>query len=445
MLSDSEAGKATIAAVSTPTGRGGIGVIRLSGPGSRSISLRLSHREKHWQPRYAHLARWYDEQDQLLDSGIVLFFPAPYSYTGEDIIELHGHGSPVLMQAMMKRLFDLGAKQAEPGEFTRRAVENGKMDLSQAEAVIATIDAVTLRAARQAQRHLVGEFGRCIERLMDHLSHILAQLEACLDFPEEDIPPLLYNTLRSDLQRDLVQPLDLLLQTSTFGERLFHGVTVAILGAPNVGKSSFLNRLTARERAIVSDIAGTTRDTLEVNFEVCGVPMRLIDTAGIQESSDAIEQEGVRRAHRAAEEADVVIFVADVSRPDTWRMTQEVDVKIMNKIDLSNGEPLPASFLPFCALSGEGLSEIKQYLSRNLEQLPAQEEGLLVTRERHRQALSESRQHLLEGLARLGREDELELVALDWHQARSCLGRIVGIGDIEEILDRVFTEFCIGK
>jgi tRNA modification GTPase len=435
----------TIAAISTPIGRGGIGIIRLSGPQSNEISLQLSRRTRPWRPRYAHLAHWYDDDGQVLDSGIVLFFPAPDSYTGEDVVEFHGHGNPVLMQALIDRLFDLGAHQAAPGEFTRRAVEHGKMDLTQAEGVIASIDALTTRAAMQAQRHLAGEFGRCIERWLDSLSELLAQLEACLDFPEEDVPPLLFETLHRQVKDDLLQPIDALIRTSAFGERLFQGATVAILGAPNVGKSSLLNCLAARERAIVSEIPGTTRDTLEVDFEVCGIPMRLIDTAGLRKTDDTVEQEGVRRAKQAAQMADVVMFVADASRPETWHTSQKADLMVMNKMDLMGNHSIPNHFMPVSAIKGLGISEIKSRLARHLEQVPGQEEGLLVTRERHRQALVRTRRHLLKGLERLGREDELELVALEWHRARGCLGEIVGLGDIEEILDRIFAEFCIGK
>jgi len=444
----SESGPAvstTIAAISTPSGRGGIGIIRISGPKSLEISLKLSQRKKPWLPRHAHLSLWYDSHDSVLDSGICLYFKAPNSYTGEDVIELHGHGNPVLMQAILNHIFTLGAQPAEPGEFTRRAVENGKMDLSQAEAVISSIDAATLRAAHQAQRHLSGEFGQYIERLMDRLIRILAHLEACLDFPEEDIPTTLFQTLDLELRQEMLQPIDVLLDSSDFGERLFHGATIAILGATNVGKSSLLNRFASRSRAIVSEMPGTTRDTLEVDFDVHGIPVRLIDTAGIRESQDRIEQEGVQRAKQAARSADLVMFVADISRPETWVSSEKVDLKLMNKVDLCNSQTIPEGFLPSSAETGQGIAEIKLRLAMYLEQVPAAEEGLLVTRARHCQALKRARKYLLNGLAMLGREDQMDLVASEWRQAYDALGSILGRGDVEEIMDRIFSEFCIGK
>jgi len=445
----SESGPAvttTIAAISTPSGRGGIGIIRISGPKSLEISLNLSQRRKKpWQPRHAHLSHWYDSHDTVLDSGICLFFEAPNSYTGEDVIELHGHGNPVLMQAILNHIFTLGAQPAEPGEFTRRAVENGKMDLSQAEAVISSIDAATLRAAHQAQRHLSGEFGQYIKQLMDRLIRILAHLEACLDFPEEDIPTTLFHSLDLELQRDLLHPIDELLDSSDFGERLFHGATIAILGATNVGKSSLLNRFASRSRAIVSELPGTTRDTLEVDFDLHGIPVRLIDTAGIRESPDRIEQEGVQRAKQAARSADLVMFVADISRPETWDSHEKVDLRLMNKVDLCNGRTIPDGFLPSSAETGQGIAEIKHRLTLYLEQVPAAEEGLLVTRARHCQALKRARKYLFNGLAMLGREDQMDLVASEWRQAYDALGSILGRGDVEEIMDHIFSEFCIGK
>lgn len=436
----------TIAAVATPFGRGGVGIIRISGPHALDYAMQLSHRKKPWQPRRAHFCTWFDARKEVLDSGLVLYFPTPDSYTGEDVVELQAHGNPVLLRVLLDRIIALGAKVAEPGAFTRRAVENGKIDLSQAEAVAACIDAVTSRAASQAQRHLQGEFGNKIQQLMDVQTSLVAHIEACLDFSEEDVPELLFGQLREQAKHEIIQPIERLLQSASLGERLFDGANIAIIGAPNVGKSSLLNRLAGRERAIVSDIAGTTRDLLEVDFEARGIPLRLIDTAGLRPSGkDAVESEGIRRAREMAKIADVTIFVADISQPETWSDEHHAEIRLMNKVDLKGKEAVPAGFLPVSSLTGEGLECFVDRLAEMLGDMPAQEEGLLVTRERHKLALQNARESLLAGLALLENEDQLDLVALEWRRAWSFLGEITGMGDVEQILDRVFSEFCIGK
>ncbi len=436
----------TIVAIATPAGRGGLGVIRISGPDAHVISQHLCGKQQPWTPRKIQFSRFLDVDGKIIDEGLVLYFKAPRSYTGEDVVELQAHGSPVLLNVLLQRLLVLGARLADPGEFTRRAVENGKMNLEQAEAVAACIDAVTLRAARQAERHLQGEFGRQISSLMDKVTGLLAHVEACLDFPEEEVPPLLFDQLREQMNREVLMPIEDSLATAMFGERLFQGATAAIIGAPNVGKSSLLNRLSGRERAIVSDVPGTTRDTLEVDFEVRGVPVRLVDTAGMRSSGDAIEQEGVRRAKDAASHADVTVFVADVSQKKTWKTESQADIMVMNKCDLLDDcSTISNEFIPVSAHNGAGMDVLLEQLARHLDVVPAGEEGLLVTRERHRQLLAQARTHALQGCSLLGGAAQLDLVALEWRQAWSALGEILGIGDVEHILDRVFSEFCIGK
>jgi len=438
--------KATIAAIATPAGRGGLGVIRISGPAAHAISQRLCNRDQPWVARHIHFSRFFDVDSTILDEGLVLYFSKPYSYTGEDVVELQAHGSPLLLHALLKRTLALGARLAEQGEFTRRAVENGKINLEQAEAVAACIDAVTLRAARQAERHLQGEFGQQINVLMDKITGLLAHVEACLDFPEEEIPALLFDQLREQMAHEVLAPIYSSLSTATFGERLFQGATVAIVGFPNVGKSSLLNRLSGHNRAIVSDIPGTTRDTLDVDFEVQGIPVRLVDTAGIRDSGDAIEEEGVRRARDAARQADVSIFVADASRSETWRVETQADIMLMNKCDLlTDHHALPNGFTAVSARNGTGINLLLERLAQYLGVVPTGEEGLLVTRERHRQLLEQAQSHLVQGSALLNGEAQLDLVALEWRQAWSALGEILGIGDTEHILDRIFAEFCVGK
>jgi tRNA modification GTPase len=434
----------TIAAIATPAGRGGIGIIRISGEAALEITEKLTGSENRPTPGEARLSQWYDADSSLIDTGILIYFQAPNSYTGEDVIELQAHGSPVLLRTLLKRVFELGAIPAEPGEFTRRAVENGKMDLAQAEAVIACIDAATLRAAKQAQRHLQGEFGSKIEALMHRLTGAVAHVEACLDFPEEEVPDFLFDTIRRDVTRELVEPLNQWLSTAPLGERLFDGATVAIIGATNVGKSSLLNALAGRDRAIVSDIPGTTRDVLEVDFEVHGIPVRLADTAGMRASDDLIEQEGVRRAHVTAGDADLVLFIADAGRPETWLCDHAADIKLMNKTDLTH-KYVEGDFLPISAKDGSGLEQLRNRLAKLLGEVAAGEEGVMVTRSRHRLALQVTLEHIESGLKMLGPEEHLDLVALEWRRAWTSLGEILGIGDVELILDRVFSEFCIGK
>ena len=392
----------------------------------------------------AQLSSWLDADGSVLDQGLNLYFPGPNSYTGEDVMELQGHGSPVLLRALLDRLFQLGCRPAEPGEFTRRAVENGKIDLSQAEAVIACIDAATIRAGKQAQKQLQGAFGQHIESLMQRLTSLVAHVEASLDFPEEEIPALFFDRLATQMNEDLIQPLDRLLATAQLGERLFDGATVAIVGSPNVGKSSLLNALAGRDRAIVSDIPGTTRDVLEVDFEVHGIPVRLADTAGLRQSDDVIEQEGVRRAEVAASQADATVFVADASRADTWSTRLGADIYLMNKTDLGHGD-IPDHFMPLSVGKNAGLDLLRDRLAAHLGDIDVADEGVLVTRERHRSILADAREHLLLGLSTIHDEEKLELTAMEWRRAWSLLGGILGIGDVEHILDSVFSEFCIGK
>lgn len=395
-------------------------------------------------PRMATLLQWKDSSGDVLDEGIVLYFPAPHSYTGEDVIELQGHGSPVLLSALLERLYQLGCRPAEPGEFTRRAVENGNIELSQAEAVVACIDAATVRAGKQALRQLQGAFGQHIEDLMQKLTGLVAHVEASLDFPEEEIPALFFEHLAERMQHTVITPIESLLATAPLGERLFEGATVAIIGATNVGKSSLLNALAGRDRAIVSDIPGTTRDVLEIDFEVHGIPVRLADTAGLRFSDDVIEQEGVRRAEAAAEQADVIIFVADATRPDTWDIHRDANIFLMNKIDIVDST-WPLYFIPISIKERRGLEQISDALAKQLGDMSLADEGLLVTRERHRTILLDTVSHLKSGLGMLHTEAQLDLTAMEWRSAWSLLGGILGIGDIEHILDRVFSEFCIGK
>ena len=440
----------TISAIATPQGRGGIGIIRISGPKAHEITKALSLSDKDLTPRFAHFQHWYDADGESIDHGLALYFQGEKSYTGEDTVELQGHGSPILLRSLFERTIELGCRSAEPGEFTRRAVENGKIDLSQAEAVVACIDAATLRAAKQAQKQLDGAFGRRIHHYMDELTSVVAHVEACLDFPEEEIPELFYDQLRDRVMNNLVNPIHKQL-ASKLGERLFEGASIAIVGDPNVGKSSLLNTLSGRDRAIVTDIAGTTRDTLEIDFEVHGIPVRLTDTAGLRHTADTVEQEGVKRAKSAADAADLVIFVADAARPETWNPQAhfsdlECDLMLMNKVDLiTNVSDIPKTFIHISTKDETGLEKLLDKMATMLGDMDLSDEGAMVTSSRHREALNTALHNIESGLNMLGDESMIDLTAVEWRRAWSALGEILGIGDVEFILDRVFSEFCIGK
>ncbi|MBF0281598.1 MAG: tRNA uridine-5-carboxymethylaminomethyl(34) synthesis GTPase MnmE [Zetaproteobacteria bacterium] len=440
-----EHSQTTIVAIATPSGRGGIGIIRISGPESLSFVSQLTGKDRsYFQPRKSYYCGWYDQAKQDLDSGLVLYFNAPHSYTGEDVVELQGHGSPLLLQATVNCLLEMGAVMAQPGEFTRRAVENNKLNLSQAEAVISCIDAQTIRAAKQAKKHLDGLFGDRIYHLMDLLIDAVAHIEATLDFPEDEIPDLFFETIANNVKQSLIAPIDGYLSSAIIGERLFNGVTIAIIGAPNVGKSSLLNLLVERNRAIVSATPGTTRDVLEIDFEIGGIPVRLLDTAGMRSTGDEIELEGIRRASEAAEAADVVLFVADASNRATWDCEGAPSLLIMNKVELLEGVP-PASFIGISIHEQIGLDRLKAALIEILAADDSAVEGLYVTSARHRQALAHAKTHLLAGLCFIDSESSIDLLALEWRRAWMSLAEIVGMGDIENILDRVFSKFCVGK
>jgi tRNA modification GTPase len=443
----------TIFACATAPGRAGIAVIRISGPRTlealRALGMAVP------PPRELHRARFRDpESQELLDDGLVVLFPGPHSYTGETAAELQVHGSPAVVAAFYDVLGrQPGFRLAEPGEFTRRAFENGKLDLTEAEAVADLVAAETAAQRRQALRQLSGELGRLYEGWRERLLRALAHLEAAIDFPDEGLPCTILDYVTATV-RQLESGITNHLADNRRGERLRDGLSIAILGPPNAGKSSLLNVLARREAAITSATAGTTRDVIEVHLDLGGYPAILADTAGLRESGDAIEAEGVRRARARAAEADLKLMVLDATRPEeasgaVRALLDAETLVVANKIDLTTNEKAvawadrlgAAPALRISVTTGAGLEALLSRLTDELARRFGMTGAPLITRARHRAALEEC-------LAALRRYDAAalpELAAEDLRLAARAIGRITGRVDVEDLLDIIFRDFCIGK
>jgi tRNA modification GTPase len=434
----------TIFAPATAPGIGAVAVMRLSGPAAAQAVTAFTGSLP--SPRLARHCRFCDPASgQQLDDGLLLWFPAPRSVTGEDVAEFHLHGSRAVLAAVAQGLRGLGLRLAEPGEFTRRSFLNGKLDLTQAEAIADLVAAETEAQRRQALKQLKGELGNIYRKWRDRLIRVLAHLEAAIDFPDEDLPPDIETGISGEIHQ-LIAEIDGHLADGHRGERLREGIHVAILGPPNAGKSSLLNRLARREAAITSPIAGTTRDVIEVAIDLQGYPVVLADTAGLRESTDLIEQEGLRRALQRAEDAEIRLFVFEAgnpadacaaspwSGPDTLLVANKIDLVKATKSDLPNGA------FPISALTGEGVDSLLVALGERVAQAYGIE-GPTLTRARHRQALEETSMALRRSLAAAF----IELRAEDLRLAMRSLGRITGAVDVEDLLDVIFRDFCIGK
>lgn len=444
----------TIAAIATAPGRGGVGVIRVSGSNLLPFAFALTGKTP--KPRYATLADFMAADGATVDSGILLFFPNPQSFTGEDVLELQGHGGPVVMQMLLARCLDLGARLAEPGEFSRRAFLNGKMDLAQAEAVADLIDAATSNAARSAVRSLQGEFSRAIGELNDELINLRMLVEATLDFPEEDIDFLkaanAFGRLET-LQLKLAQIFD----RASQGKLLQSGLHVVLAGQPNVGKSSLLNRLAGDDLAIVTPIPGTTRDALRSTIQIEGIPLHIIDTAGLRETEDEVEKIGIARSWQEIERADAVLLLVD-ARTGVSAADQEIlsrlperlkRVTIYNKIDLSGTQAerhdeSDTTAISLSARSGEGLDLLRQELLRIAGWHQA--EDVFIARERHLRALSAAQEHIAAARNIVeGSFPALELFAEELRLTQQSLGQITGEFTADDLLGVIFSRFCIGK
>ncbi|MFC7048034.1 tRNA uridine-5-carboxymethylaminomethyl(34) synthesis GTPase MnmE [Emcibacter nanhaiensis] len=447
----------TIYALSSGKGRAGVAVIRLSGEKAGEVLLQLSGLSRRPVPREAKLTWFRDPETSVrLDHGLALYFSAPNSFTGEDVVEFHIHGGRAVVAGLLEALSKFtGVRPAEPGEFTRRAFDNGKMDLTATEALADLLNAETEAQRRQALRQMDGQLGELYDGWRREIISAMAYLEADIDFADEEIPEDVTARVRPIIEKLHVKITDHLADGHR-GERIRDGLQVVILGQPNIGKSSLMNYLSRREVAIVSDIEGTTRDVLEVHLDIQGFPVTIIDTAGLRESGDVIEAEGMRRARARAEQADVRIVMTEASAwpeigTETSAMIDDETIIILNKMDLvPDREELArrikaagGNIYPVSLKNGEGLDQFMRGLEQTVAGKMDLAEAPSLTRTRHRQALKDSVDHLERFLT--NRTGELELLAEDLRLAARALGRITGAVDVEDILDVVFSEFCIGK
>jgi tRNA modification GTPase len=457
----------TICAITTPPGRSGVGIIRVSGPHSAQIAKQLLHFVP--KPRYAHYCPFFDKSSEILDQGIALFFPGPNSFTGEDVFELQGHGGYFVLDNLLQAVMSSGARLARPGEFTERAFLNNKIDLAQAEAIADLIDSSSREAARSAVRTLQGEFSRLIEGLAESIIHLRVYLEAAIDFTDEEIDFLSEGRISEKLS-DIIEQLDAVLAQAKQGALIREGMSVVIAGKPNAGKSSLLNALAGKDSAIVTDIAGTTRDVLSEQISLDGMPLHITDTAGLRHSSDVVEQEGIRRALLAVKNADRVLLMVDSSReqvdqqnlssyltsPGFGELAKSVELSrvtiIQNKADLTGEEsaylpalnPADPSVIRLSAKQKSGMELLKQHL-KDCMGFQATREGGFIARRRHLDALSKARECLQQASVQLDQHGAAELVAEDLRHAHQHLGEITGQFSTDDLLGRIFSSFCVGK
>jgi tRNA modification GTPase len=452
----------TIAALATPPGRGGVGIVRVSGPQSRAIAQAMLGQCP--PPRYAHFGPFYGEDGTVLDQGIALLFEGPHSFTGEDVIEFQGHGGPVVMQWLLNRAVALGARLADPGEFSQQAFLNDKLDLAQAEAIADLIDASSDQAARSALRSLQGEFSKRIHTLVEQLIALRIYVEAAIDFPDEEIDFLSDGKVAADLA-EIESQLASVLASARQGAMLREGLSVVILGRPNAGKSSLLNALSGRESAIVTDIAGTTRDIVKEEIVIDGLPLHVLDTAGLREATDAVEKIGIERAWAALDQADHVLVMvqggeamAEEDRRILAQLPRDMPVTLIhNKIDLieqppglvknASSEQAQSGVetqIWLSAKHGIGLDLLTAHLKDRMG-LMQTGEGVVMARERHLQALQAAQSHLEQGRVQLHDFAAGELLAEDLRQAQQALSSITGEFTSDDLLGRIFSSFCIGK
>jgi tRNA modification GTPase len=442
-------------AAATPPGRGGIGIVRVSGPKTPEIAAVMLGELP--PARRATFTRFLDTNGEPVDAGLALFFPAPHSYTGEHVLELQGHGGPVVLEALVARVIALGARRAHAGEFTQRAFLNDKLDLAQAEAIADLIDAGSREAARAAMRSLQGEFSAMVRGLTEAVIELRTYVEAAIDFPEEEIDFLADRELAERFQavRDHFEGV---LDSARQGRLLREGMTVVIAGRPNAGKSSLLNRLAGYDAAIVTPIPGTTRDIVRERIAIDGMPLHVLDTAGLREAGDLVEEEGIRRAQAEMARADRVLFVIDTAEDplarayheERARLPAEVPVTLVfNKCDLAVGLPVADTLtgppvITLSALVGTGLAELRAHLKHCMG-YQSVEAGAVSARRRHLEALALARHHTEEAARQLTETRAGELIAEELRAAQQALSEITGEFTSEDLLGRIFSGFCVGK
>ncbi|HLV76459.1 MAG TPA: tRNA uridine-5-carboxymethylaminomethyl(34) synthesis GTPase MnmE [Marinobacter sp.] len=450
----------TIAAIATAPGQAGVGIVRVSGPQAARIARAMLGFEP--RPRYAHYGPFRDHQGELIDEGIGLFFPNPHSFTGEDVLELQGHGGTVILDMLLREVCRLGARLARPGEFSERAFLNDKLDLAQAEAIADLIESSSEQAARCAVRSMQGVFSRRIDELVEAVTHLRIYVEAAIDFPEEEIDFLADGKVAQDLAHLLQQVEDILAEAQQ-GSILRDGMKVVIAGRPNAGKSSLLNALAGREAAIVTAIEGTTRDVLREHIHIDGMPLHIIDTAGLRDSPDEVERIGIARAWEEIRQADRILLMVDATTTDKtepheiWpdfidQLPARAPVTVIrNKVDLTgesagiSAEPgQTAPVIRLAARSAEGLDVLRNHLKDSIGFASTTEGGFLARR-RHLDALERARDLLIQGQAQLEGYGAGELLAEDLRAAQDALGEITGRLTPDELLGKIFSSFCIGK
>ena len=444
----------TIAALATPAGRGGVGIIRISGPRAAEIAHKILGKLP--VARRAEYLPFYDQDGNVVDSGLALYFPNPHSFTGEDVLELQGHGGPVVLDMLLQQILQQRARLARPGEFSERAFLNDKIDLAQAEAIADLIEAGSEQAARSATQSLQGVFSNWVHTTVDGLTELRMFVEAAIDFPEEEIDFLADERVTAKL-KSLLSELEQVIETAHQGQLLREGMRIVLAGQPNTGKSSLLNALAGRETAIVTEVPGTTRDVLKEEINIDGLPLHIIDTAGLRDSGDIVEQEGIRRTWQEIEQADCVLLLLD-DRTGFGESEQQVldklphrlpVTRVYNKIDLTGAqdellEDENGVKVKLSAKNGEGIDLLRDHLKTRVG-YHGTGDGLFMARRRHLDALERARQHIEKGHEQLDTHHAGELLAEELRLAQLALGEITGEVSSDELLGRIFSSFCIGK